>query len=135
MSGAERPGGRARLVAGSVTDAAAVPLDHEPVPADQVVAGAPTTGYVPLDESGADTGTGAGTGAGELGVWEMTPGAMRDTEVDEVFLVIAGRATVEFVDPPLPAIELRPGSVVRLDAGMQTVWTVTETLRKLFIAR
>jgi uncharacterized protein len=115
----------ARLIAGAVTDAAALPLDHEPVPADQVVAGAPTTGYAPLDES-AD---------GELGVWEMTPGGMRDTEVDEVFLVIAGRATVEFVDPALPPVELRPGSIARLDAGMQTVWTVTETLRKLFIAR
>jgi uncharacterized cupin superfamily protein len=119
----------ARLVAGAVTDAAALPLEHEPVPADQVVAGAPGTGYAPLDEpAGADAD-------GELGVWEMTPGAMRDTEVDEVFLVIAGRATVEFVDPALPPIELRRGSIVRLDAGMQTVWTVTETLRKLFIAR
>lgn len=129
MSGLEAGGGFARLVAGAVTDAAALPLDHEPVPSDQVVAGAPTTGYAPLDEPGGEGG------AGELGVWEMTPGAMRDTEVDEVFLVIAGRATVEFADPSLPSIELRAGSLVRLDAGMQTVWTVTETLRKLFIAR
>ena len=119
------------LIAGGVTDAASLPLDHEPVPADQVVAGAPTTGYAPLVGS-ADDGADA---AGELGVWEMTPGAMRDTEVDEVFLVVAGRATVQFVDPALPTIELQPGSVVRLDAGMQTVWTVTETLRKVFIAR
>jgi uncharacterized cupin superfamily protein len=122
-----------RLVAGTVTDVAALPLAHEPVPVEQVVAGAPTTGYAPLDEP--DGGGGAAGGAGELGVWEMTAGAMRDTEVDEVFLVISGAATVEFVDPALPPIELRPGSVVRLDAGMQTVWSVTETLRKLFIAR
>ncbi|WP_438854634.1 cupin domain-containing protein [Agromyces sp. M3QZ16-3] len=119
----------ARLVAGAMTDAASLPLAHEPVPAEQVIAGAPETGYAPLDEP-AD-----GRRTGELGVWEMTPGAMRDIEVDEVFLVIAGAATVEFVEPALPAIELRPGSVVRLDAGMSTVWTVTETLRKLFIAR
>jgi uncharacterized cupin superfamily protein len=64
----------------------------------------------------------------------MTPGAMRDTEADEVFLVIAGRATVEFVEPAMPAIELAPGSIVRLEAGMQTVWTVHETLRKLYVA-
>jgi uncharacterized cupin superfamily protein len=121
-----------RLVAGTVTDVAALPLAHEPVPVEQVVAGAPTTRYVPLHEP--DGGAVAGD-AGELGVWEMTAGAMRDTEVDEVFLVISGAATVEFVDPALPPIELRPGSVVRLDAGMQTVWSVTETLRKLFIAR
>lgn len=131
MTGVEGGGGLARLVAGAVTDAAALPLEHEPVPGDQVVAGAPTTGYAALDEPGTEDGG----GAGELGVWEMTPGAMRDIEVAEVFLVIAGRATVEFVDPSLPAIDLRPGSIVRLDAGMQTVWTVTETLRKLFIAR
>jgi uncharacterized cupin superfamily protein len=130
VSGADGGAGLARLVAGAVTDAAALPLAHEPVPAEQVVAGAPTTGYAALDETGA-----ADDGASELGVWEMTVGAMRDTEVDEVFLVIAGRATVEFVEPALPPIELRPGSVVRLDAGMRTVWTVTETLRKLFIAR
>ena len=119
-------GGPARLAAGAVTDAAALPLAHEPVPDDQVVAGAPSTGYAELDVS-AD-------GTRELGVWEMTPGAMRDVEADEVFLVVAGRATVEFVEPALPPIELAPGSIVRLDAGMQTVWTVHETLRKLYIA-
>jgi uncharacterized cupin superfamily protein len=118
--------GRARLAAGGVTDGAALPLAHEPVPDDQVVAGAPTTGYAALDVS-AD-------GTRELGVWEMTPGAMRDVEADEVFLVIAGRATVEFADPALPPIELRPGSIARLDAGMRTVWTVHETLRKLYVA-
>jgi uncharacterized protein len=118
-------GGRARLAAGAVTDAAVLPLAHEPVRHHQVVAGTPTTGYAELDVS-AD-------GTRELGVWEMTPGAMRDVEADEVFHVIAGRATVEFVDPALPPIELAPGSTVRLDAGMRTVWTVHETLRKLYI--
>lgn len=115
-----------RLVAGAVTDAAALPLAHEPVPAEQVVAGAPATGHAALDVS-AD-------GTPELGVWEMTPGAMRDTEADEVFLVIAGRATVEFTDRALPSITLVAGSLVRLEAGMQTVWTVHETLRKLYVA-
>lgn len=111
-----------RLVAGLVTDASALPLSHEPVPADQVVLGSPETGFADLDEVGRT-----------VGVWEMTPGAMRDVEVDEVFVVLSGAATVEFYDPALPAIELGPGSVVRLDAGMRTVWTVRETLRKLFI--
>ena len=119
-------GATARLTPGEVTDAATRPLAHEPVPDDQVVSGAPTTAFAELDAS-AD-------GAREIGVWEMTPGAMRDTEADEVFLVIAGRATVEFIDPALPAIELAPGSLVRLDAGMRTVWTVHETLRKLYVA-
>lgn len=112
------------MIAGALVSALAVELEHEPVDASQVVAGTPTTGYAPLDE-----------GTTEIGVWEMTPGAMSDTEVAEVFVVVAGSATVEFVSPALPSIELAPGSIVKLDAGMQTVWTVRETLRKVFIER
>ena len=35
---------------------------------------------------------------------------------------------------PAPTVELRPGSVVRLRAGQRTVWTVRQTLRKVYIA-
>jgi uncharacterized cupin superfamily protein len=31
-------------------------------------------------------------------------------------------------------VELAPGSVVRLTAGMRTTWTVRETLRKIYVA-
>ncbi|MGW9630607.1 cupin domain-containing protein [Agromyces sp. NPDC055520] len=119
-----------RLIAGAVTDAAGLVLDHQPVPAEQVVAGTPATGYRALDSSD----------AGEIGVWEMTVGAMRDVEVDEVFVVLAGAATVEFehvpsTGRPADPIILAPGVVVRLEAGMTTIWTVRETLRKVFISR
>ena len=113
-----------RLPAGAATDAAAVEVPLRPVPAEQVVAGAPRAGFVALDASD----------AGEVGVWEMTPGAMTDVEVDEIFVVISGDATVASADPALPAIQLRPGSVVRLTAGMHTTWTVRETLRKVYLA-
>ena len=43
-------------------------------------------------------------------------------------------ATVTFDGPALPPMELRAGSVARLTAGMRTVWTVHETLRKVYIA-
>lgn len=98
----------------------AVPLTL--VPATQVRGGAPSTGSVDLDE---DMG---------MGVWEMTPGSMTDTEIDEVFVVVAGSATVEFISPALPSIELSPGAIVRLESGMRTVWTVRETLRKVYLA-
>jgi len=124
-TGHDRQGDAARLIAGALTDAAGLALEHEPVPADQVVEGSPTTGYIALDESG----------AGEIGVWEMTPGAMRDVEVDEVFVVLSGAATVEFEHPHASPIVLAAGSVVRLGAGMKTIWTVREPLRKVFIAR
>ncbi|SIO10784.1 cupin domain-containing protein [Agromyces cerinus] len=114
-----------RLITGALTDAPGLVLEHEPVPADQVVAGAPATGYQALDSSE----------AGEIGVWEMTPGAMRDVEVDEVFVVLSGAATVEFEHPIADPIMLAPGAVVRLEAGMKTIWTVRETLRKVFISR
>jgi len=115
----------ARLDAGALVAALELDLEYEPVPAEKVVSGEPSAGYAVVDVSD----------AGEIGVWELTAGAMRDTEVSEVFVVLAGSATVEFVDPPRPSIELAPGAVVRLDAGMQTVWTVREPLRKVFIER
>ena len=105
-------------------------LEYEPVPPEQIVAGTPSSGYAAIDQSVPLIGP-----MSEIGVWEMTVGAMRDTEVSEVFVVIAGSATVDFVDPVRPSIELAPGSVVKLDAGMQTVWTVREPLRKIFIER
>jgi uncharacterized cupin superfamily protein len=108
------------MIAGVTTDAAALALAHEPVGASQVVAGSPATGIHEIDET--------------TGVWEMTPGAMADVEVDELFVVVSGDATVEFVEPALPSVDLRPGSVVRLEAGMRTVWTVRETLRKVYVA-
>jgi uncharacterized cupin superfamily protein len=114
----------ARLPANTVTDAASAAISHEPVPPAQVVEGAPTTGSVVLDW---------GDGR-EVGVWEMTPGAMRDVEADEVFLVLAGAATVEFEHPHASPIILAPGSVVRLEAGTRTIWTVRRTLRKLYVA-
>lgn len=99
------------------------PLDHEPVAAAQVVDGAPTTGSAELDSS---------LGV-EIGVWEITPGTSTDVEVDEVFVVLSGRATVHGVaDRPL---EIGPGSVVRLEEGMQTTWVVHETLRKIYVVR
>jgi len=105
-------------------DATALPLVHEPLPPDAVVIGRPTTA----------THTLATLGEVEVGIWEMTPGTASDIEVDEVFVVLSGHAMIEFVEPALPAIEVEAGSVVRLAEGQRTVWTVTETLRKVYVA-
>jgi uncharacterized cupin superfamily protein len=109
---------------GTLVAAGAAAVPHEPLPADQIVAGSPSAGVLVLDERDGR----------EIGVWEMTPGTATDTEVDEVFIVLAGSATVRFESPDLPAIELAPGSVVRLTAGMRTTWIVRETLRKVYVA-
>lgn len=104
-------------------EALSLALAHEPVATEQRVAGAPTTGLESL-------GTFAGA---EVGVWEMTPGTMTDVEADEIFVVIAGRATIEFPTTGR-VMAVAPGDVVRLTAGDETVWTVTETLRKVWVA-
>ncbi|PZQ89554.1 MAG: cupin [Leifsonia xyli] len=104
-------------------DAAGAPLEHEPVAPEQRLAGAPSTGWIAL---------GTTASGDEVGVWEMSPGTMSDTEADEVFVVVAGRARVEFASGRA-ALELTPGTVVRLEAGERTVWTVHETLRKVYL--
>lgn len=113
---------------GALVAALTAVIEHEPLPAKQVVAGSPTTGVLVLDE----------TGGREVGIWEMTLGAATDVEVDEVFVVLAGDASVVFDEvpggTPPPPVDLAPGAVVRLTAGMRTTWTVRETLRKLYVA-
>ena len=64
------------------------------------------------------------------GVWQITPGVIEDVEADEIFVVVAGRATVEVHDGP--TLELEPGVVGVLKAGDHAVWRIHETLRKVF---
>ena len=62
----------------------------------------------------------------------MTPGAARDVEADEVFVVLSGSATIEFEDGR--EVLVQPGDVVTLVQGQRTLWTVTEPLRKVYVA-
>lgn len=94
-----------------------------PVPPEQVVEGSPLTGSQVL-------GT---LGDRSYGVWEMSPGTMRDVETDEVFIVLAGEGTVQLVDDGV-VIPLSSGSVVALSNGMRTIWTVSQTFRKVWFA-
>ncbi|HSE80514.1 MAG TPA: cupin domain-containing protein [Gaiellaceae bacterium] len=64
------------------------------------------------------------------GVWQITPGVVRDVEADELFVVVSGRATVEVEGGP--TLELEPGMVGVLRAGDRAVWRIHETLRKVF---
>jgi uncharacterized cupin superfamily protein len=106
----------------TVVHASTIDLDHEPVPAEQSVRGEPTTAGSAV----------AKFGGLEVGVWEMTPGVMNDVETDEVFVVLSGAAAVEFADGS-DTLRLGAGDLVRLSAGAETVWTVTETLRKVYL--
>lgn len=115
------------LAAGVVVSAAGVrlePLEHDP---SDVLSGAPSTSSRALV-------TYAGV---EVGLWDMTEGVMTDVEADEVFVVLSGRATVVIAadgSQDERRLEMGPGDVVRLTAGMRTTWTVHEALRKLYVA-
>lgn len=104
--------------------AGGVELEHEPVSAVDVVSGAPSVGSADLMEF---------AGAA-IGVWEITPGVVTDTEVDEVFVVLSGSGSVELLDSGA-TIPLGAGTVVRLIAGERTRWRIDSTLRKIYIIR
>ena len=103
----------------SAADLVLEPTELDPA---QIVSGSPETAELVLDES-AD-------GQVTRGVWEMTPGVVTDVELDELFVVISGRATIEIEGAA--QIDVGPGSVVVLGEGAKTRWTVHETLRKVY---
>jgi uncharacterized cupin superfamily protein len=107
-------------------DALRVPVTLEDVPSAQVTAGLPRTGLTTV----------AALAGAQISIWEMTAGGMRDIEIDEVFIVLAGEATVTlFVDEvETDRIELRPGVICRLEAGATTRWDVARVLRKVYIS-
>ncbi len=104
-------------------DAAALPLETRELAADQVVTGRPRVGSAELGR----------VGECAIGVWEISPGTSTDVEIDEFFVVLSGAATVSFADGS-PPLHLKAGSIGRLAAGSATTWTVTATLRKVYIA-
>ncbi len=106
--------------------ALAVALEHEAVPEDQVLDGEPTTAAKRL---GQIFGV-------ELGLWEMSSGAMSDVEAEEFFVVLSGSATVQIHSTngfESAELRLEPGTVCHLSQGMHTSWTLHEPLRKMYL--
>lgn len=103
-------------------DAHQLALEPLPLKPGSVLAGTPAANVRTLHQLGEI----------DVGLWELTEGTVTDTEVEELFVVLSGAGTVTFNDGEI--VPLRPGVVVRLRAGEQTTWTITSTLRKLWIA-
>lgn len=95
-------------------------LEPDPLDPDQVLEGDPRTSSLVLAEDG---------GRGESGIWRCTPGRFSDIEADETFVVLEGRATIEFEGG---TVEVARGDVCVFAAGTRTVWTVHETVLKGF---
>jgi uncharacterized cupin superfamily protein len=64
------------------------------------------------------------------GVWQITPGTVTDTEANEMFVVVSGRATIAVEGGE--TFEVGPGDLGVLREGERTTWTVHETLRKAY---
>ncbi|MFM9367230.1 cupin domain-containing protein [Streptomyces sp. Da 82-17] len=105
--------------AAHIPDAELVP---EPLDPAQIISGDPVVTGKVLWES-AD-------GRQARGIWQITPGVVTDTEADELFVVVSGRATVDVEGGDV--LELGPGDMAVLRAGDRTTWTVHETLRKAY---
>ncbi|MFE9932092.1 cupin domain-containing protein [Streptomyces sp. NPDC005533] len=103
----------------SVADVELEPEDLDP---DQIVSGEPVVTGKVLWESP--------DGSQVRGIWQITPGVVTDTEADELFVVVSGRATVEVEGGE--TLEVGPGSACVLREGDKTTWTVHETLRKAY---
>nr|WP_125100397.1 cupin domain-containing protein [Leucobacter chromiireducens] len=110
-----------------------MPVALEAVAPEDVVSGDPAQGIVELGE----------IGGAETGVWELRGGTVTDTEVDELFVVLSGGATIELLSEPginrdpgaAPrTVKVGPGDVMRLVAGTRTRWTVADHIRKVYIA-
>ena len=68
-----------------------------------------------------------------IGIWQHGVGVSTDVEVDEVFVVLSGRATIEVEGGP--TLEVGPGDIGTYPPGTRTTWTVHETLRKVYVIR
>ncbi|MEU9414246.1 cupin domain-containing protein [Streptomyces sp. NPDC048272] len=106
----------------SVPDFPDAELEVEELDPAQIVSGTPVvTGKVLWE---------AEDGLQIRGIWQITPGVVTDTEADELFVVVGGRATIEVEGGD--TLEVGPGSACVLREGDKTTWTVHETLRKAY---
>ncbi|MFI0262175.1 cupin domain-containing protein [Streptomyces sp. NPDC017056] len=97
-------------------------LEPEPLDPAQIISGEPVVTGKVLWESP--------DGKQIRGIWQITPGVVTDTEANELFVVVSGRATIEIENGP--ALEVGPGDACVLREGDRTRWTVHETLRKAY---
>jgi uncharacterized cupin superfamily protein len=117
----DAPSGPASFVV-NIPGIADADLEPEPLAADQVVSGDPVVTGKVLWESP--------DGSQLRGIWQITPGVVTDTEANELFVVVSGRATIKVEGGAV--LEVGPGDACVLREGDRTEWTVHETLRKAY---
>jgi uncharacterized cupin superfamily protein len=104
-------------------DARSITLDHTSMGDERNLSGDVTTAVSAQ----------ATEGDMEVGVWEHSVGTSTDVEIEEIFVVLAGRGTVTCDEGGV--IDLAPGVVGLLPAGARTTWEISEPLRKVWITQ
>ncbi|MEY9839233.1 cupin domain-containing protein [Streptacidiphilus sp. EB103A] len=97
-------------------------LEPDPLDPSQIIAGSPEVSGKVLWESE--------DGQQIRGIWQITPGTVSDTEANELFVVVSGRATIAVEGGD--TFDVGPGDACVLREGDRTVWKVHETLRKAY---
>jgi uncharacterized cupin superfamily protein len=97
-------------------------LEPDPLDPSQIVSGTPEVSGKVLWESE--------DGKQIRGIWQITPGVVTDTEANELFVVVSGRATIAVAGGD--TFDVGPGDACVLREGDETTWTVHETLRKAY---
>lgn len=67
-----------------------------------------------------------------VAVWEAKEGTIVGIPKDEVFVVLSGSATITLASGA-QTMDIGPGDVVRLIAGVEVRWDVHEVLRKMSV--
>jgi uncharacterized protein len=98
-------------------DAELTPDDPKP---GRVLAGNPVTSSAALP----------GDDKVKRGIWQIAPGTAVEVAPAGMFVVLSGRATVA-VDGG-PTFDIGAGDACVWDGGERTIWTVHETLRKVY---
>ena len=98
-------------------DAELTPDDPKP---GRVLAGNPVTSSAALP----------GDDKVKRGIWQIAPGTAVEVAPAGMFVVLSGRATVA-VDGG-PTFDIGAGDACVWDGGERAIWTVHETLRKVY---
>lgn len=99
-------------------------LEPEELDPEQIVSGSPEITELTLLETDNDETS---------GLWQITPGVVTDTEVEESFMVITGKGHITFGDGS--QVHLEPGVTHRFKGGENTTWTIEQTLLKAYWIR
>lgn len=96
-------------------------MEPDELDPEQIVSGTPEVTELTLVES---------PGGETSGLWQITPGVVTDTEVEESFMVITGQGRISFEDGT--EVALQPGVTHRFQGGEKTTWTIEQTLLKSY---